>query len=586
MSQETKNSESLSILRQRALEKLQQDTELDLRRPLGDTQKLLHELRTYQIELEMQNEDLRRTQAELAESLDRYSDLFDFAPVGFVTTSDKGLIQEVNFTLAHMLGVATTAMMGHPLSDFVDPDSQDILYQHFRRFPSVKKNQKCCLRFTRSGAPPLDVELDTAPSPRTGTGSYQLRTAVSDIADRVLANAERESLERQIQQAQKLESLGVMAGGIAHDFNNLLTAILGNASLALESLPAESPERSNLEEIFSTAESAGELVHQMLAFAGHAQISQEPIDTDSFILGIAKLLNVSISKKANLDLELGKDAPPFSGNPSQVRQVIMNLVINASESLGDKPGDITLSTGSAHFNGTRFDGDQECSRLFPDEKRPMGRYTFFEVNDSGAGMDSTIMDKVFAPFFSTKFAGRGLGLSAVLGIVRANGGAISLTSTPGDGTTFRVYFPALAFPDQKSEKKGAASTPGTAWRGSGRILLVDDQAAVLNAGRQMLGRLGFDILTATDGREALTVFEKHRDELVCVLLDLTMPNMDGSEAFLKMNELAPDVPVVVCSGYAENDIAQQFADTQPTAFLEKPFSLKDLTRILSGILAG
>jgi len=404
-----------------------------------------------------------------------------------------------------------------------------------------------------------------------------------DTTERRRSEEERVGLERQMLHTQKLESLGVLSGGIAHDFNNILMSILGNANLALDALSPHAPARENIQSIEKASRRAADLAMQMLAYSGKGRFVIEPIYLNEFVNEMAHLLEVSISKKVSLVYEFAGDLPAFDGDATQIRQIIMNLITNASEAIGNESGVITLSTGTMACDRDYLNEVSEFLSASLDEPMAEGIYTYLEVADSGCGMDTETVRKVFDPFFTTKFAGRGLGLSAVLGILRGHGGAISIRSELQSGTVFRVFFPAID-PLEDSETAGPERDIGTTWRGSGTVLIADDEESVCDVGRRMLERLGFRVLTALDGREAVDVFREHADEIVCVLLDKTMPHLDGEQVFSELRRIRPEVRVVLCSGYNLQDDTRSFASTGLAGFIQKPYSLGALRNKLGGIL--
>ena len=414
---------------------------------------------------------------------------------------------------------------------------------------------------------------------------YKWIGVCTDITNRKRAEEDKLALERQVQHAQKLKSLGVLAGGIAHDFNNLLTAILGNADLALNELSPMSPARHNLREIGKASKRAADLAKQMLAYSGKGRFVVQPISGNELVEEMAHLLEVSISKKTVLKYNFAENLPTFDGDVTQIRQVVMNLITNASEAIGERTGVIALSTGAMHCDHVYLEDVDETLRAGLDEPPAEGMYTYFEVADTGCGMDAETLDKIFDPFFTTKFTGRGLGMSAVLGIVRGHKGALKIRSDVGKGTTFKVLFPANELPEDGVAVRGNDEAEGKDWRGSGTVLIADDEAVVRAVGQQMLERLGFSVLTASDGREALEVFGERADEIVCVLLDLTMPHMDGEEAFREMQRLHPGVRVILCSGYNEQDATQRFAGKGLAGFIQKPFTMTALKERIVDALA-
>jgi two-component system cell cycle sensor histidine kinase/response regulator CckA len=396
-----------------------------------------------------------------------------------------------------------------------------------------------------------------------------------NITERKRAEEERTRMEAQMREVQKLESLGVLAGGIAHDFNNLLMAILGNADLALLALSIASPARPHVEEISRGSLRAADLCRQMLAYSGKGRFVIGRYDLGEIVQEMAQMLKVSVSKKANLRYSFTAALPAVEVDATQMRQVIMNLIINASEAMEDQNGFISVVTGV-----------MDCDRAFLaesylDDNLPEGKYVYLEVADTGCGMDDDTRRRIFDPFFTTKFTGRGLGLAAVLGIVRGHQGAIKVYSEPGQGTTFKVLLPAVEWApgDRPADALSTSqSLPG------GTILLVDDDSHVRQVASQMLERLGFNVLTAAHGREGLEVFSAGPGGIACVILDLTMPEMAGDEVFRELRRLRKDVPVIISSGFNEQDVTQRFAGKGVSGFIQKPYTVKMLREILNLIL--
>jgi PAS domain S-box-containing protein len=415
----------------------------------------------------------------------------------------------------------------------------------------------------------------TSVSFRRADGELRILTVSRDVTERVLADARQRELEESMRQVQKLESLGVMAGGIAHDFNNLLTPILGNASLALLDLPENSPVRTRIERIRGAALRAAALTNQMLAYAGAEPVAVEHVDLSRVVRELSQLLESSISGQTTVVYALADDLPPIEADDAQIGQVVMNLLTNAVESVGEGAGRISISTGTTIIDATSkrqsaFGGDL-----------PSGNYAYLEVSDNGCGMDDETRARIFDPFFTTKFTGRGLGLAAVMGVVRGHGGAIEIESDVDRGSRFRVLFPCVS-----GESAGAVVRMDSAldWRGSGTVLVVDDDEAVRDLTSEGLRRVGLDVLTAVDGREGIAVFERHRDEIRAVFLDRTMPDVSGEEAFDAIRRIDPDARVVLVSGYSEEQAAERFANRGLVGFLQKPFRLESLVQKLRDAL--
>ena len=411
---------------------------------------------------------------------------------------------------------------------------------------------------------------------RNPDGSISKLEIFRDITERKRAEEERRKLDAQIQHAQKFESMGVLAGGVAHDFNNLLTSILGNASLARKELSPASPAFESLEEIETASQRAAELCRQMLAYAGKGKFIIEPVGLNELVEEMAHLLEVSISKKVVLKYDFADNLPAIEADATQIRQVIMNLITNASEALGEESGTIKITTGT-----------KKCTReflrgIYLGKELPEGEYLCLEVADTGCGMDEETLAKMFDPFFTTKFTGRGLGLAAALGIARGHKGAIIVSSKPGRGTTFKIFFPATDRPAKPAEKEPAEVEQG--WIGSGTILLVDDERGIRRLGKRILEDFGFDVLVAANGREAVRVFQKHKNEIVLVLLDLTMPKMSGDEAFQEIRQIKSDACVILSSGYMEEDAVVRFAGRGLAGFLQKPYNSRVLEKKIRGVL--
>lgn len=389
-----------------------------------------------------------------------------------------------------------------------------------------------------------------------------------DISERKRAEEDRRKLEQQVMHAQKLESLGVLAGGIAHDFNNLLTSILGNADLALAELSPVAPACEHVRDIVRASRRAADLCRQMLAYSGKGRFVVQPLSLNDIVREMAHLLSVSISKKAVLKYNLEPDLPFVRADATQIRQIVMNLITNASEAIGDRSGVIALTTGVMDCDASYLAGTTGAS----DHLEP-GQYSYLEVSDTGHGMDRPTLDKIFDPFFTTKFTGRGLGLAAVLGIVRGHNGGIRVYSEPGKGSVFKMLLPAC---DAQLEARSTVQALEGDWQGSGLILLVDDEESIRSMGRRMLEKGGFRVITASDGVEALELFKQHQQEVRLVVLDMTMPHMDGEVCFRELRRLQSNVKVIMTSGYNEQDIINRFVGKGLAGFLQKPYTIADL----------
>jgi len=396
-----------------------------------------------------------------------------------------------------------------------------------------------------------------------------------DITEEKRREERERQLQTEVQHNQKLESLGVLAGGIAHDFNNILTGILGQADLVLADLSPVSPACSRLKSIQSAATAASDLCRQMLAYSGKGRFVVAPLDLSEVVLEMRDMLEAVVSKKVTLRFDLATELPAVNADASQLQQIILNLVLNASEAVDKGIGVVGVHTGV-------MDCDPEYIKttLSEPDLAP-GRYVTLEVTDTGCGMEKATAERMFEPFFTSKFTGRGLGLSAVLGIVRGHKGAIKTYSESGSGTTMKVLLPASPLPS-KSLSKPEDAVRG--WRGTGTVLIVDDEPIVREVAQGMLERAGLKVLTAEDGRDALVVFGDHADEIDCVILDLTMPHLDGEETFRELRRIRADVAVILASGYNQQDVTQRFTGKGLAGFLQKPFRLESLTEMVKSIL--
>lgn len=393
---------------------------------------------------------------------------------------------------------------------------------------------------------------------------------VTDITARKRIELEHAAFEERILQGQKLEGLGLLAGGLAHDFNNILTGVLGHADLARREVPTGSVVQKHLDHIVAGARAAADLTRQMLAFAGRGHVATQPVSLTRLVADMGHLLQVSISRNVTLRYDFASEIPAVEGDPAQMRQVVMNLILNAAESFGTNSGVITVRVHEQYCDRTML------TSRWVQEQLPEGAYVVLEVRDQGSGMSAATLSRIFDPFFSTKFTGRGLGLAAVLGIVRGHHGSVLVDTVPGRGTAFRVMLPASTAPLRADEHD--AVTP--AWNGEGRALVVDDEDSVRMLAKAMLRRVGFEVMTASNGTEALQRFREAPNSFRVVLLDLTMPGMDGLAVAREMHAIDSDVRIVLTTGYSAPPWPVGETPAGMVGFLEKPYRLEDLARVL------
>ena len=530
--------------------------------------------------------EVKRATEELRAAQLRLIDHVENSPLAVVEWGPDFRVTRWAGQAEHMFGWKADEVVGRHFDDwpFVYPEDAQRVGQIVRRLLDGTDYRNTCQNrnLTKLGRILHCSWQNSVLHDDTGR-TVSILSLVQDVTDRVLAEqqsnkaaAERQLLERKLQESQKLESLGVLAGGIAHDFNNLLTGVLGNASLARMDLPAESPVQPYLEQIEAAAARAADLCKQMLAYSGKGRFVVNRLDFNALIEDTTRLLQVSISKRAVMKFQLAPGLPVVLGDATQLRQVVMNLVINASEAIGDKSGFIAITTGLTRADRAYLSG------AFFARDLPEGDYVSLEISDNGGGMSPEVLEKIFDPFFTTKFTGRGLGLAAVLGIVRGHNGALKVFSEQGWGTTFKILLPCA----EGVAEEVAAVAPGLAnWKGSGKVLVVDDEETVRVTTARMLEATGFTTKLADNGRTGVEEFNADPDGFTLIVLDLTMPHMDGDEAFRLIRELRPEARVLLMSGFNEQEAIARFAGKGLAGFIQKPFTFPALREKLQEIYA-
>ena len=566
---------------QRRLEELTRKAErLAEPQPLvGETMRelstALEALRVAAVELQQQNGALATARDLVDEERRRYQELFDFAPDGYLMTDPEGTIREGNRAAAVLLAVRPEFLVGKPLVLFVAEEAHRAFGTHLARLHNEDGDRETEAEWQTMvqprGGPPFPVTLTTGRIRDPKGRLVGLRWLLRDRTERVRTEVARRQWEARLQHTQRLESLGILAGGIAHDFNNLLTTILGSAELALLHLPQAAPARTTVEQIITATRRAADLTNQMLAYSGRGTLHVQPILLADLVREMDPLLRASLPKTCVLEFRLGAPIPAIAADATQLRQVVMNLIINAGEAIGDSDGTITVRVGV-----------RECDRAYLeggvlDAKIPAGPYVAFEVTDTGCGMSGETQHRMFEPFFTTKFAGRGLGLAAVLGIMHGHRGTIRVTSQPGRGTRIEALFPPT---DRPVIAPPPLAPVPPVWRGEGTILVVDDEAQIRAVAEHVLEHTGFTVLTAADGREAVAVFREHAETVRAVLLNLTMPHQDGAATARQLRQIRPDLRIILTSGYTEEEATRQFTTRDLSGFLQKPYTIKDLVAAL------
>jgi PAS domain S-box-containing protein len=476
-----------------------------------------------------------------------------------VGKTPEGVIQTWNAGAERLYGFKPEEVIGHPMLDLVPLDRQ--------------QEEADILERIRSGRPV--IRFETVRKRRDGT-TIEVSLTISPIRDRLgkivgvshVAHdiSEQKRTAEQIRQTQKLESLGVLAGGIAHDFNNLLTGILGNASLALEDIDRYSPARWAIQSVVDASERAAQLAGQMLAYSGKGHFVLEQIDLSARVRETLPLIRSSIPPTVEVRLDLDESLPMIEADAAQIQQLMMNIIINAAEAVPEgKPGTVEIRTRRQLLDD-QHDRAHGAGGIGALER---GEYALFEVSDTGCGMDEDTKARIFDPFFTTKFTGRGLGLAAVLGIVRGHRGSIEVLSAVGSGTVFRILLPAAE--EARESSRFSPQTDAAELHGDGVVLVVDDEAVVRNIAKQALERFGYTVLLAEDGRRGLEIFRREAGHLKCVVLDLTMPGMGGEEALGLMKAVDDRIPIILSSGFSEAQAVRQFEGKGLAGFLQKPY---------------
>jgi PAS domain S-box-containing protein len=522
----------------------------------------------------------RRAEEALRESEQRFADIVRSLGEWVWETDAGGRVTYSSPQVEQVLGYRPEEMLGRSPFDTAAPEEiarLEIAFSGFTGNPRLirdfeawylhKDGHRVCL--SSSGVPMLGP----------GGELRGFRGVVHDVTDRKREEEEHRRMEDEVHQARRVESLGMLAGGIAHDFNNLLTAILGNADIALATLAGDSEVRPLLGQIQTAAVHAAELTRQMLAYAGRGRFATRRVDVSATVREMSQLLAASVPKGVELAFDLADALPVVEADPAQVRQVIMNLVLNAAEASVGGTGRVAVRTAA---DGKAAAGSDIVLGAFAAGRESV----MIEVADNGGGMDRETLKRIFDPFFTTKFTGRGLGLAAVQGIVLRHGGALSVSSLPGTGSVFRVFLPAAGPPGSAAAAPPASAPSSAPWRGNGTVLVVDDEEPVRTMAARMLRAIGFEAVTAAGGPEAVALIGDRGEAVRAVLLDLTMPHMDGRETFRELRRRRADLPVILCSGYDVLESATRFSGLDFGGFLQKPYRIADLTEALHRVLGG
>jgi two-component system cell cycle sensor histidine kinase/response regulator CckA len=533
-----------------------------------EVQRVVHELQVHQIELEMQNEELRRAHAELDLGRARWFELYDLAPVGYCTVSAAGIITQANLTIANLVGHSRSTLVARPFSHLVAAPDQSAYYLARRQIARDGLPQSLELQMIGLHERTWWAQL-TMTAAVDGEGAPELRLVVSDVSARKNAETAAATLQSQLQQAQKMESVGRLAGGVAHDYNNMLAVILGYTELAL--LHADTVAlRDDLTEVHRAATRSAALTQQLLTFARKQHLQPQVLDLNAVTAHSLLMLRRLIGEQIQFDWRPGADLWPVTVDATQVDQILTNLCLNARDAIRGA-GTIRIATANCELT------DSQAAALNDThgDARP-GQYARLTVTDDGCGMDEATLQRIFEPFFTTKDVGEGtgLGLASVYGAVRQSDGFITASSVPGHGTTFAVYLPRNDTPVAFASSPGP-SVPSA--RGHETILVVEDELAVRLMTARALQRQGYTVHTAAGPSEALALAHQLDTVLDLLLTDVQMPEMSGPALALKLRARFPTLKIVLMSGYANHSIDSDAYAGGNLPFLAKPFSLAALT---------
>ncbi len=473
-----------------------------------------------------------------------------------------------------MTGYTLEDLKGTGWISIIHPDDLDALRADVAAILAGRARELEVRILTRDGRT-IRVHARLQVTRDEGEGRFRVVGAARDVTEARRAEEERRRLERAVLEAQRLESLAILAGGVAHDFNNQLTVILGNSRVLQGEAPPDSPLYARLARIRVAAEHGARLTQQMLAYSGNSALALKPLDLSQLLEEMADLMRAAVSERCRLELELSHRTP-VEGDATQLQQVVLNLVTNASEALVGGEGQVSIRTGRTEQDAASLAGAAGTENPAP------GPYVFLEVSDDGSGMDAAARERIFEPFFTTRFSGRGLGLAAVLGIVRAHRGVVHVRSEPGRGTSIRVLLPEAHAIAARVVDAGATSADD---RRRGTVLVVDDQDSILELAQIFLERAGHRVITATGGRAGIELFRSHGHEIDVVLLDLAMPDADGEEVLREMQRLRPDVRVIISTGCGAGFMAERMGSGGVAGFVRKPYEPEEILAQIDRALA-
>ena len=582
-----------------------------------NARQVVHEIQVHQIELELQNEELKHAREELKRQLEKYSDLYNFAPVGYFTLDRAGTVREANLGAAKLLGIERSRFVGKRLRSFLCRESRHVFDGWLRQMYEETAAEKCEVALLTAGHLPRYVQIEGALAKSDDTPVRQCRVAMIDVTGRRRAEealkqhrdelellveertamlseacdelraeveehkgaeAERLRLEDLLLQSQKMEAIGTLAGGIAHDFNNMLAIIMGNTEMAMDDVRDGVLPGRSLDHILSAVKRGRDLVKEILTFSRKAQRERTPTDVISVLHETFSLLRSTLPTTITMSLDIQSESGIILGDSVQVQQILMNLATNAAHAMRNAGGTLAIRLIDAAF---------QSDDILPDPDMKPGRYLKLIVEDTGTGMTDEVRSRIFEPFFTTKGVGQGtgMGLSVVYGIVKSYNGALEVESTPGKGSTFAIYLPKAESPAGNGEDAAKV-----VWGNQEHVLFIDDEHPLTEVAEAMLKKLGYRVTAMTDSREAWKLFLEDPRAFDLVITDQTMPDLTGVTLAQKMIRIRPDVPVIVCTGYSETVSPEEARKAGVREFLMKPLVRDELAaairRALDGVEGG
>lgn len=553
-------------LRQEAERTIKKSDKLLANLTTTQIKELVHELKVHQVELEMQNENLQATKEELEKSRDQYTNLYDNAPVGYLSSNSFGKILKANQTMAHMLQTNVDNLIDTSLNHWCI--NEDSFYLHCRSLLKQGSSLKEEIQLKRNDNSSFYVLADSIIAEEDSEGNHEIRSIIIDIS-------EKKELEKQLRHAQKMEAVGRLAGGVAHDFNNMLSVILGNIEMALEETNQDNPLYETLDEVQNAARRSANVTQQLLAFASKQTIAPQMLDLNKTITSMMKMLYRLIGEDIELNWMPENALWPVRMDPSQIDQILVNLAVNSKDAM-EGGGKITIKTENLRHDDSYCSGNPCFGNI---------DFIKIQVSDNGHGMDDQTLKNIFEPFFTTKDMdkGTGLGLATVYGIVKQNKGFITVDSQVNEGTSINIYIPRYKTFEKELKKNQIYETIS---KGIETILLVEDDPMVLEMTSRALKRMEYTVLSSATPEKAIDIVRQHGSNIDLLMSDVIMPEMNGRELAESIQTFYPQIERLFMSGYPADIIADHGVLEEGVNFIQKPFSIKDLSVKLKEIFKG